>query len=524
MAKSNSTSTTNSGSSSVTTNTSTGGSSSHTESGSSSETHSSSKTKGISLTNTTNQSHSTTTGETYSQSSSKGGSQTSGSGKTWASGQVADRTQQKFNEATQDYVRSQKVEDAYANLQSVLGGRPAFQSQYEDKLSDMYNRIMNREAFSYDFNKDAMYQAYKDMYQRQGKQAMQDTMGQLSAMNSGYGSSYAQTAGQQTYQNYLQTLNDRIPELREAARDEYDREGNRLMQQYQLTNDAYNREYGQYRDSMSDWQSDRGFNQSAYQDERNFDYNKAMNDRNFWQNEYWQERNAEQSNVNESQGTNWSEGTTRGTSRSTTDTTGSSQSLSLSMSKTNTDSTTNTSGWSDTNTSNWSNSTSATNSSGWSTTNSSSNSSGSGGSGGSGGKGGSVPYSQSSSLPAYSQNQREADIDLMAQYLNSSYNGANASTKFGSRTEGSVNQKELGKMIVDLKDNGSKSGKTRVDYDYDDIARMMNNADAIAHQRQTGDSRNGNGIGSTYYSNRYTAKDIEDIYNAAKRKNYNYWG
>ena len=405
-----SSSSTRSGSDQYNINDSWGGSDSYTESGSSSDTYSSSHTRGGSSSHTEGGSSSHSVGGSTSQSvgesrsqsvggssgtsQSVGGNTQYGAGKSWASGQVADRTQQKFNQATQDYVRSQKVEDAYAALQNAVDQKPAFQSQYEDKLTDMYNRIMNREAFTYDFNKDQMYQMYKDMYQRQGKAAMQDTMGQLAAMNSGYGSSYAQTAGQQTYQNYLQQLNDRIPELRQAALEEYDREGNRLNQQYQLTNDAFNREYGQYRDTMADWQSDRAYNQSAYQDERNFDYNQAMNDRSFWQNEYWQERNAEQSNINESQGTNWNTGIQNSTnwnnaysqnvqntqsqnwqdtnSRNWSDTDTSS------WSDTDSHSHTDTSGWSNTHTDNWNHSTGQSHQTGWSNTNSWSEGSGSG--------------------------------------------------------------------------------------------------------------------------------------------------
>ena len=352
------------------TSTSVGGSDAHTAGGSrsistggsnsSSVGGSNASSKGGSTSSSLGGSTSSSIGGSTGTSSSVGGNTQTGYGKSWASGQVSDRTQQMFDQSTQGYVRSQAVEDAYANLQNSMNNKPTFQSKYEDKLNDMYDRIMNREAFSYDFNKDAMYQQYRDMYQQQGRRAMQDTMGQLAAMNNGYGSSYAQSAGQQAYQGYLQELNNRLPELRQQALEEYDREGNRLNQQYQLTNDAYNREYGQYRDLTGDWQSDRSFNQGMYSDERNFDYNQMQNDRAFWQNEYWQERNAEQSNMNQSTGTNWSDSTQNSTNWSDTN----------SQNWNNTNSTnwnnTNSTNWNDTNSSNWNN----TNSRNWSDTSS----------------------------------------------------------------------------------------------------------------------------------------------------------
>ena len=512
-----------------------GGSDSYTESGSSSDTYSSSHSEGGSSSHTTGGSTSSSRGGSSSQStgesksssvggssgtsSSIGGNTSTGYGKSWASGQVSDRTQQKFNQATQDYVRSQKVEDAYAALQNAIDQKPTFQSQYEDKLTDMYNRIMNREAFTYDFNKDEMYKMYKDMYQRQGKTAMQDTMGQLAAMNSGYGSSYAQTAGQQTYQNYLQQLNDRIPELRQQALNEYDREGDRLAQQYSLTNDAYNREYGQYRDTMSDWQNERSFNQSAYQDERNFDYNQAQNDRSFWQNEYWQERNSEQSNMNQSQGTNWNEGTQNSTNWSNaysqnrqntesqnwqnSESRNWSDTESRNWSDTTSQSHTDTSGWSNTHSDNWSNSTSQSHQTGWSNTNSYSPDSGSGSSSRSSSSGGTVPYGNSASLEVYSQAKRESDIDQIAGYLHTN------------------NQTELRNTVKDMIDKGvtigSGKNKTTMTYTFQDVANMINEAMALNNR----DPRNG----STYRESYVSARDVENLYGG---KTYNkstglYW-
>lgn len=444
-----------------------GGSASQTKSGSTSTTQSS--TNSYSNTHTEGGSHSVTNGETWGESSSVGGSKSKGSGVTWASGEVADRTQDKFNQATADYVRSQKVDDAYANLQNALNQKPQFQSKFEDKLNGMYETLMNRPAFTYDFNKDAMYQQYRDMYETQGKRAMQDTMGQLSAMNNGYGSSYSQTAGQQTYQNYLQQLNDRIPELRQQARDEYDREGNRLMQMYNLTNDAYNREYGQYRNDVGDWQQDRSFNQSAYQDERNFDYQQAMNDRNFWQNEYWQERNSAQSNLNESEASNWSEGRSHSLSRSETD--ARSWSDSNTTSHSDTSSTTNTTGWSNTLSNNWSTTNGKTSTSSWS------NSPGSG-SGANAGQ--NVQFSNENSMHGvFSGEQRQQIVDDVSALARQ----ANTSGK-------TSDQNKVASYLKDLYKNGStgRDGE-HVQYSVEDLTNIYNRA--ITMDVISNGSRNG---------------------------------
>lgn len=298
-------------------------------------------TKSGSTSQSSSQSGSTTNSSsqsvTNSSSHTQGGSHSYSYGKSWASGKVDEHTQAMRDKYNQDYKEGNKVTDAYSKLQEIINGKPTFESSYEEQLKGLYDQIMNRDAFSYDFNADQMYQMYKNNYMQQGETAMQDTMGQAAAMTGGYGSSYGQSVGQQTYQNYLQRLNDVIPQLRDQAYQQYKDEGTEMLNKYNVTTDAYDREYGQYRDEMSDWQSDRGFQQGVYTDERNFDYSQFTDNRNYWNDEYWNEKNAERSNYQITDTTHWSDTT--------------------STSVTNTNSTSNTSQWDNSvnNTSNWSN-------------------------------------------------------------------------------------------------------------------------------------------------------------------------
>ena len=172
------------------------------------------------------------------------------------------------------YTPSAAVQNANAYLQSILSSKPgAYQSNYTQQLNDLYNQIMNREAFSYDINGDALYQQYRDQFTLQGQNAMRDTMGQAAAMTGGYGSSYASTAGNQALQSYLQQLNDVVPELYAQAYQRYVQEGQDLKDKYGITQSADATDYGRYRDKVGDWQADRAYAYGAYSDERNFDYN-----------------------------------------------------------------------------------------------------------------------------------------------------------------------------------------------------------------------------------------------------------
>ena len=173
------------------------------------------------------------------------------------------------------YQKSDTVLQAEALLQQQLGNKPGeYESQWQATLDETLNKILNREKFSYDLNGDALYQQYKDQYMLQGQQAMMDTMGQAQAMTGGYGNSYAQTVGQQTYQGYLQQLNDKVPELYQLALNQYNREGDELYKQYGLYADRENQDYNRYRDSVSDYYTelDRLTEDARYQSET--DYNR----------------------------------------------------------------------------------------------------------------------------------------------------------------------------------------------------------------------------------------------------------
>ena len=103
---------------------------------------------------------------------------------------------------------------------------PTYTSRYQNQIDDLTRQILNREAFSYDPEKDPAYQQYKESYTRSGERAMQDTLGQVSARTGGLASSYAGSAAQQTYDNYMGALADKIPELKQLAYSMYQDEGN----------------------------------------------------------------------------------------------------------------------------------------------------------------------------------------------------------------------------------------------------------------------------------------------------------
>ena len=150
-----------------------------------------------------------------------------------------------------------------------------YQSRWQSQIDNALNAITNRKAFSYDFNADPLYQAYKDQYTKLGKEASMNAAANAAALTGGYGNSYAVTAGAQANQQYLTRLNEVIPELYNLAMNRYKMEGDELNNKYGVLSDADTREYGQYRDKVGDWKDMLAYLQSAYNTQLNNDHWEA---------------------------------------------------------------------------------------------------------------------------------------------------------------------------------------------------------------------------------------------------------
>ena len=204
--------------------------------------------------------------------SSSNGSYTGGgsSGKTSTStnlplGKVSDGTAAALDRLEKGYTPSSDVEAEQALLDSLAQLRPGdYESDFTAQLDALYQQISSRPGFSYDPGSDAGYQSSALQYARQGRAAMADTLGQTAHLTGGYGSSYAQSAAQQSYQRYLQQLSDVLPQLQSAAYSRYRDEGDALLDRYKLLQGQDEEAYGRWQDLVSAWQKEVSQAQSRY--------------------------------------------------------------------------------------------------------------------------------------------------------------------------------------------------------------------------------------------------------------------
>ena len=112
-----------------------------------------------------------------------------------------------------------------------------YKSRNEEDINKLTDQYLNRDSFSYDPNADTAFQNYANMMMKQGNLAMKDTMGQAASMTGGYGNSYAQTAGQQVYNNYASQIGAAQSDFEDRAYSRYNAETNDLLSRLGILQD-----------------------------------------------------------------------------------------------------------------------------------------------------------------------------------------------------------------------------------------------------------------------------------------------
>ena len=167
---------------------------------------------------------------------------------------VSDETARELSRLEQGYTPSDQVTAARAEYDRLYAAQPGdYQSSFAGQLAALYDQISTRPDFRYDPTRDVTYQRYAADYQRRGLAAMEDTMGRAVSLTGGYGSSYAQAAGQQAYGRQLEELSALLPKLEDSARRRYDAQGQAMERQYQLLQQRENTDYSRWNDTVSRW-------------------------------------------------------------------------------------------------------------------------------------------------------------------------------------------------------------------------------------------------------------------------------
>ena len=206
------------------------------------------------------------------------------------------------------YQKSDSLVSAEKTLAEWEQNKPSdYNSKYSEEIERVLDSILNREKFNYNLNADPLYNQYKEQYVNNGKKAMLDTVADLSALTGGYANSYAVSAGNQSYNNYLNNLNEIALDLYDRAYSAYKDEGNFNKEKIDILNSLEKADYDQYTDSINDYyktgeyllkklsnMSESEYEQfltdlKSFEDDRDYNYQKYLDE--VKQNQFLEELN-----------------------------------------------------------------------------------------------------------------------------------------------------------------------------------------------------------------------------------------
>ena len=203
---------------------------------------------------------------------------------------ISDDLSEKLNSK---YTESDAVRAAGEEASAKYAALNGYQSN--GKADAALTAWKNYGDFSYDPDTDPLYQNAKANAMRNGKIAMQDTIGQASALTGGYANSYAETAGSAAYQNYLSQLDNSMTDYYRLALDNYNNQKNELLTEYSLEKDRedneYNRLYNLYSIAQDRYNNERTFDYGQYSD----DYSRAASLASMENSDWWNQANYDES-------------------------------------------------------------------------------------------------------------------------------------------------------------------------------------------------------------------------------------
>lgn len=187
-----------------------------------------------------------------------------------------------YNDAAGYKERSENAFNDWNDLYSGQGKAnfDASQQKLQTTVDDLFDQIMNYGDFSYDQEKDQLFQIYKQQYLSAGAGAMKNQLAAASANTGGYNNSYAQQSAQQAYNNTMNGLSDKAIELRTNALTNWQNEYNQIQDRYNLVNNQKAAEESSYYNKLNAANNAYNVFNTAYKDDYNNQYGLWSDNRN----------------------------------------------------------------------------------------------------------------------------------------------------------------------------------------------------------------------------------------------------
>ena len=134
-----------------------------------------------------------------------------------------------------------------------------YTSKYQDEIDKLYKNILDKEEFTYDAEKDPIYQAYKKIYTEAGEDAYERSLAKNSFRTGGIASTSAISAATQAQAYYNNKLSELVPKLYSDAYIKYTDSIKADYNKIDMLKDADKTDYERYLKSLDEYYTDRDY-------------------------------------------------------------------------------------------------------------------------------------------------------------------------------------------------------------------------------------------------------------------------
>lgn len=185
------------------------------------------------------------------------------------------------------YTDSQETQKARSNAdyyarryqQSVNDG---YKGTYTDTINQLADKYTNNE-FNWNLNESSEYHSLKDKYEREGAKQQENVQGNYASNTGGYSNSYAQSAGQKAYSQYMDELQEKIPTLKQNAYTSWSQEQENTLNKISVMQGLDDTEYQKYRDQVQDNYDFMTYYENKYSSSKGLDMSEFQNELSKWQ-------------------------------------------------------------------------------------------------------------------------------------------------------------------------------------------------------------------------------------------------
>lgn len=186
----------------------------------------------------------------------------------------------KYSDSTATINARQQADKYSQKYQKAVS--EGYSGNYSDNIGKLTDKFVNSE-FKFDINSSPEYQQMADKGKREARKQQENVQGSYANNTGGYSNSYSQAAGQSAYNQVMDEITDKIPELKQNAYNNWSQEQEQTLNKISVMQGMDETQYQRYRDQVQDNYDFMTYYENKYSTSKGIDMSNFQNELSKWQ-------------------------------------------------------------------------------------------------------------------------------------------------------------------------------------------------------------------------------------------------